>query len=138
MSSCRPAIHAARTFIVDDLPARLDALYQAVRSDAPAAQTLVVGYPRLFDGEDCNAGTWFSPIEEHRLNATANLLDRVIREQALAHGLGFVDPRPAFTGHAVCDQDEWINGLSAPLSESYHPNRQGQRGYADLVRPPGS
>ncbi len=134
MSSCRRAIHAARVFIVDQLPALLDTLYQAVRLRAPGARIAIVGYPRLFDGEDCNAGTWFSPTEERQLNATADLLDRVIRARAVAHGFDFADPRSAFTGHAVCAPVEWINGLSAPLSESYHPNRQGQRGYAHLVR----
>ena len=27
----------------------------------------MVGYPRIFMGEDCNAGTWFSPSEQTRL-----------------------------------------------------------------------
>jgi hypothetical protein len=30
---------------------------------------------------------------------------------------------------------EWLNGLSNPVSESYHPNRTGQSsGYLPLVR----
>jgi hypothetical protein len=32
---------------------------------------IVLDYPRLFNGEDCNALTWFSPSEETRLNQTA-------------------------------------------------------------------
>ena len=34
--------------------------------------------------------------------------------------------RPAaFVGHAVCDDVEWLNGLSNPVGESYHPNVAG-------------
>jgi hypothetical protein len=45
-----------------------------------------------------------------------------------------VDPRNAFNGHAICDDTEWLNGLSNPVMESYHPNRNGQSaGYTPLV-----
>jgi hypothetical protein len=33
----------------------------------------------------------------------------------------------------VCADVEWVNGLSTPTRESYHPNVRGQRAYADLV-----
>ncbi|MGH3496447.1 MAG: hypothetical protein ACRDP1_03165 [Nocardioidaceae bacterium] len=52
---------------------------------------------------------------------------------AAAHGFSFVNPESAFVGHAVCDSPEWLNGLSYPVMESYHPNRSGQEEYADLV-----
>lgn len=132
-SDCDGAIDDAQVFISNTLPGRLDALYAAIRSRAPKAKAVVVGYPRIFNGEDCNAGTFFSPAEETRLNATADLLDSTIRNRAVARGFSFVDPRSAFTGHAVCDSPEWLNGLSNPLTESYHPNHSGHSGYANLV-----
>jgi lysophospholipase L1-like esterase len=133
-SDCHGAIDSAQAYIAKRLPAQLNALYRAVRSRAPAGHVVVVGYPRLFDGEDCNAGTWFSPAEQSRINATADLLDELIARRAAAHGFGFADPRAPYIGHSVCAPREWINGLSEPLTESYHPNRLGQRAYADLVR----
>jgi len=96
----------------------------------------VVGYPRIFMGEDCNAATWFSPSEETRLNQTADLLNSKISAAASARGFLFANPTSRFIGHAVCDNPEWINGLSNPISESYHPNRTGHAsGYAPLVSP---
>jgi lysophospholipase L1-like esterase len=132
-SHCGAAIDRAQAFIKNTLPGRLDDLYAAIRAKAPNAKVTVVGYPHLFNGEDCNAGTWFSPTEESRLNRTADLLDSVTRGRAVAGGFGFVNPVTAFTGHAICDSTEWINGLSHPVRESYHPNRSGQKGYANLV-----
>jgi len=132
-SNCDAAIDQAQAIISGELPGRLDALYADIRSRAVYADVVVVGYPRLFNGEDCNAGTFFSPAEQERLNGTADLLAQVTSERAAAAGFDFVDPRGYFTGHAVCDSPGWVNGLSHPVSESYHPNRDGQLAYADLV-----
>ena len=107
------------------MPGRLSTLYASIRSKAPNAKVVVVGYPRIFNGEDCNAGTWFSPAEETRLNATADLLNSKTSAQASAKGFAFANPTSRFVGHAVCDSTEWLNGLSNPISESYHPNKAG-------------
>jgi len=133
MSNCNGAIDSAQNKIRTTLPGALDALYGAIRAKATTAKVVVVGYPRIFNGEDCNAGTWFSPTEESRLNATADLLNSTISARATAAGFSFVNPTSAYVGHAVCDDVEWINGLSNPVMESYHPNRSGQTGYANLV-----
>lgn len=134
MSNCNGAIDDAQAIVRNTLPARLGSLYGDLRNRAPNAQVVVVGYPRLFNGEDCNAGTWFSPAEQSRLNATADLLNATLRSAAGNAGFGYVDPTAAFVGHAVCDSPEWLNGLSWPITESYHPNRAGQAaGYLPLV-----
>jgi lysophospholipase L1-like esterase len=133
LGNCDNAVANAQNIIRNTLPGRLDALYSAIRSHATTARATVVGYPRLFNGVDCNAGTWFSPHEESILNQTADLLDSTMASRASAHGFAFVNPEQAFIGHAVCDSVEWINGLSNPVMESYHPNRSGQSAYANLV-----
>ncbi|WP_344775253.1 SGNH/GDSL hydrolase family protein [Nocardioides panacisoli] len=136
MSDCNGAITNARNIINNTLPGRLNTLYTSIRSKAPSAVVVVVGYPHLFMGEDCNAATFFSPSEETSLNSTADLLDSKLSAAASSHGFKFVNPVSRFTGHAVCDSVEWLNGLSNPVSESYHPNRLGQsQGYTPLVSP---
>jgi lysophospholipase L1-like esterase len=133
--TCESQIASAEAFITNTLPGRLDQLYTAIRAKAPAAKVVVVGYPRLFNVSDCQSLARISPTEQSELNGGADLLDTTMRGRASAHGFRFVDPRTAFTGHAVCDSTEWINGLSNPISESYHPNRTGQSaGYAPLVK----
>lgn len=133
-SDCDAAIDGAEAVIDGPLPASLASLYGEVASRAPSADVVVVGYPRVFMGEDCNALTWFSPQEQARLNATADRLNALLAERASAAGFGFANPTSAFTGHAVCDDPEWLNGLSSPIDESYHPNVAGHRdGYAPLV-----
>lgn len=133
-SNCNSAIDKAVAVIDGVLPAKLTSLYTAVRTRAPWATVVVAGYPRVFNGEDCNALTWFSPTEEARLNATADRLNSRIATAAQAAGIRYSSPTAAFIGHAVCNDREWMNGLSNPVVESYHPNRLGQSaGYAPLV-----
>ena len=133
---CDGAIDAAQAFITTTLPGRLNTLYASIRSKAPHAKVVVVGYPRIFMGEDCNAATWFSPAEEARLNQTADLLNSRTQTAASARGFSFANPTSRFIGHAVCDDVEWINGLSNPISESYHPNKPGHAsGYTPTVSP---
>ena len=136
MSNCNGAIDTAQAYINNTLPGKLSTLYASIRTRAPNAKVVVVGYPRIFNGEDCNAGTWFSPSEETRLNATADLINSKTSAQASARGFSFANPTSRFVGHAVCDDVEWLNGLSNPISESYHPNKTGHSsGYTPTVSP---
>ncbi|WP_067439758.1 SGNH/GDSL hydrolase family protein [Nocardioides jensenii] len=136
MSDCNGAIDGAQAYINNTLPAKLSTLYASIRAKSPTAKVVVVGYPRIFNGEDCNALTWFSPAEETRLNATADLLNSRTATQASAKGFSFANPTSRFIGHAVCDDPEYLNGLSNPISESYHPNKAGHAsGYAPVVSP---
>lgn len=140
-SDCYGAIEEAQTFIRNTLPGRLDQVNEAIKSRAPNAEVIVLDYPRLFNGENCNAFTFFTSGEEARLNETADLLKSVTSAAATRAGSHFVfrDVIPAFIGHAVCDggsgsTTEWINGLSDPVSESYHPKVQGHAdGYYPVV-----
>ena len=134
--NCDGAINSAQSFVNNTLPSRLTTLYSQIRSRAPYAKVVVVGYPRIFNGEDCNAFTWFSPAEQSRLNQTADLLNSRLASAASAAGFSFANPTSRFVGHAVCADDEWINGLSSPISESYHPKANGHAGgYTPTVSP---
>jgi lysophospholipase L1-like esterase len=132
---CAGRVATAQNYIRNTLPGQLNNVYSQIKSRSPTAKVIVLGYPRIFNGEDCNAGTWFSPDDETRLNATADLLRDVTRGRATAYGFTFKDAIPSFIGHAVCDSPEWLNGLSNPVGESYHPNTTGHSsGYLPLVR----
>jgi lysophospholipase L1-like esterase len=131
--TCWGDIDRAEAYIRDTLPGQLNQLYSTIKAKAPNARIVVVGYPRLFNGEQCNAIARISPGEQARLNEAADLLAATTRDRAVANGLSFVDARDPFSGHAICDDVGWLNGTSWPLGESYHPNRSGHGGYAGIV-----
>lgn len=132
--NCSSSISTANSFIKDKLPALLNTTYSDIHSRAPKAKVVVIGYPHLFtaDGQTCNADALTSGSEKS-LNSTADLLDSTIQSAASGHGFSFVDPRSAFNSHEVCSSSEWLNGLSNPISESFHPNVSGQSELASLV-----
>lgn len=140
-SNCNGAIDGAQAYIQNTLPGRLDLVNNTIKSRSPSAQVVVLDYPRLFNGTDCNAFTWFSSGEMTRLNQTADMLKNAMSAAATRAGSNFVfrDVIPAFVGHAVCDggsgsSTEWINGLSNPLGESYHPKVTGHaNGYYPVI-----
>lgn len=131
--TCGGDINNARSFITNTLPGQLDTLYTEIRRRAPNAQVIVVGYPRLFNGEQCNAGARISPDEQSSLNSVADLLASKTAAVAAAHGFGFIDARGPFNTHRICDDEEWLNGLSNPIGESYHPNRLGHDAFTLLI-----
>jgi lysophospholipase L1-like esterase len=140
-SDCNGAIDGAQNYINNTLPGRLDLVNNTIKSRSPNAKVFVLDYPHLFNGEDCIAGTWFSPSEETRLNQTADMLRDKLSQAASRAGSNFIfrDVIPPFIGHAVCDggggsSTEWINGLSNPVGESYHPKITGHaNGYYPVL-----
>lgn len=141
-SDCNGAINEAQSIIKNTLPGRLDTVNNEIKARAPSAKVIVLDYPKLFNGEDCNLLTFFTSAEETRLNETAEQMRTVLSAAATRAGANFTfrDVIPAFIGHAVCDggsgsSTEWINGLSSPTSESYHPKVAGHlNGYYPAVK----
>lgn len=131
-SDCDGAIDDGLDVIANELPDRYDTLFTRIAGAAPEARVAVGGYPLIFNGEDCNLATFFSPEEEDRLNAATRTLNELIAEQTAGHDFRYVDAEPSFDDHAVCDDEEWINGLSDPVVDSYHPNRSGHAAYASI------
>jgi lysophospholipase L1-like esterase len=116
-----------------ELPAKLDRAFRAIRSKAPNADVVVLGYPHINEPGAC-AIPGYTEAKRERINQGADLLDETIAEHARAAGLHYVDPRDQFSGHAVCSTDPWINGPTLPLTESFHPNTDGHAlGYLPVL-----
>jgi lysophospholipase L1-like esterase len=133
LGSCSATIQAGLNTLRTELPARLENVFQSVKDRAPGATVVVTGYPLLFNGTDCNPLTFFTQSEMKAINAGTAELNEAIRSAADDAGFRFVDAAPAFHGHAWCDPQPWINGLTFPVVNSYHPNIAGNTAYATLV-----
>lgn len=133
MSDSDPVLDDALAILRTQLPQRLAALLATVREGAPDAKVAVTAYPVLFNGEDCNTLTFFSPHEMGRIAEGVDALADTIGAATRDAGAEFVDPRGDFAGHAICDDIEWLNGASLPLEESFHPNAAGHAAYARRV-----
>ncbi|MFC5718600.1 SGNH/GDSL hydrolase family protein [Streptomyces gamaensis] len=126
-SACLARIDKARDYVTNTLPGRLDQTYSAIAAKAPSARVVVLGYPRFYqlDG-DCLAG--LSEAKRAAINAAADHLDSVVAQRAGAHGFAYGDVNTTFAGHELCSGDPWLNSVSFPVDESYHPTAAGHSG----------
>ncbi|MCE1178353.1 MAG: SGNH/GDSL hydrolase family protein [Micrococcales bacterium] len=136
-SGCLSTIDSTNARIAGELPAKLDQTYAAIRSRAPKAKVIIVGYPHLLgDTVGCSQADGITATEAPRLNALVDNLNATIAQRARANGFTFVNPVAAFDGHDVCSSSRYVWGKWAPLiTDIYHPTKAGYRnGYAPLVR----
>ncbi|MFI9384242.1 SGNH/GDSL hydrolase family protein [Kutzneria sp. NPDC052558] len=123
-SGCNTAVNNAKAFVGSTLPGLLDNTYNAIRGHAPNATVYVVGYPRFYQiGGSCSVG--LSDTSRGYINSGADALDSAISAAASRHGFRFVDVRTAFTNHGICSSSSWLNSVTLPVVNSYHPNSSG-------------
>jgi lysophospholipase L1-like esterase len=124
-ATCLASIDSAKAFMRNTLPGRLDTLNNAIESRAPSAHVVVLGYPRLYIIVSVCVG--LSNTKRTALNGAADLLDDTISAATSRAGFTFSDVRDEFAGHELCSGDDWLNAVTFPIGNSYHPTALGQR-----------
>ena len=124
-STCRNRVAQAEEYMRGTLPGRLDSLYSKIRSRAPSARVVVLGYPRLYTIVDGCAG--IGNAKRTALNGAADTLAGVTRQAAGRAGFTWSDVRDEFSGHELCSGDDWLNAVTIPIGSSYHPTARGHR-----------
>ena len=128
-SACVSAVDNAESAAKSQLPAKLDTLYSAIKAAAPNAHVVVLGYPEFYDLSKSSSCIGLSYTSRSAINGGSDLMDSVIATQAAAYGFTYVDVRPYFSGHQICDSSAWLHSLNIlDLTESYHPTAAGQSG----------
>jgi len=132
--ACGVAVGAAKAYANAVLPAKLDHTYAAIRSHAPNARVLVLGYPRLFELTSSCGLLGMDLAKRQTLDGGADAIDTAIAARAAAAGATFVDARSAFAGHGICAAQPWINSTTWPITDSYHPTSTGYKsGYLPVL-----
>jgi lysophospholipase L1-like esterase len=122
-SACLSEIQSSEASAQNALPAKLDSAYTAIRQHAPNATVVVLDYPHLFQTGSCL--TTLDNTKRTALNQAADILDGVIQSAVSRHGFTFADARGRFAGHGVCGSPAWINDITWPITDSYHPKASG-------------
>ena len=123
---CVNRTDTAKAYAQNTLPGLLDGVYAQIRSRAPSAKVVVLGYPRIYQVPgSCNVG--LGDTKRAVINSASDVLATVIAGRAGAKAFTYQDVRSAFAGHGICSGDWWLNSLSFPVDESYHPNKNGQK-----------
>ncbi|MGI5526909.1 SGNH/GDSL hydrolase family protein [Streptomyces syringium] len=134
-SVCHDDIAKVQQDFATKLDRDLGKVYRLIQQKAGNARVLVIGYPKVVrqTGTPCYGDGLMARASRQRLNGAAHTLNDVTRIAAGKHDFEFVEAEQAFKGHAICDKPEWINGLSLPTVESFHPNALGHQAYGWLI-----
>jgi lysophospholipase L1-like esterase len=138
-SACVNSVNQGVAATNTTLPAKLDATYAAIRSRAPSARVVVLGYPRLVSPTGSCGLFNLSATKRTALNNGADVLSAVIGARAAAAGFTYLDARGPFTGHGACGPAPWINRFNLfAIGDSYHPNAAGYtQGYLAMLNSAG-
>jgi lysophospholipase L1-like esterase len=122
---------------IDATEAKVAAVLQGIRSRAPQARALIVGYPDGLpvNGSNCWPTVPLSSGDISYINSLERQLNSVI-----AHAAGttatYVDTFTSSIGHDACKAPRvaWVNGV-VPTSPGYplHPNQAGEQNMASRV-----
>lgn len=126
-STCVSRINTAKAYVDSTLPGKLDNVYNVIRSKAPSARVVVLGYPRMYKlGTSC---VGLSETKRAAINGASDYLNAAVAKRAADHGFTFADIRTTFTGHEICSSSTWLHSLEwLDIGESYHPTAAGQSG----------
>ncbi|GAA1416196.1 SGNH family lipase [Kitasatospora putterlickiae] len=127
-SACLNAVATAKNYATNTLPGQLDRVYSAIRSKAPNARVVVLGYPHMYKvGGSCILG--IGDTKRAAINGAADVLDDVLAKRAANAGFAFGDVRSVFREHEICGSSTtWLNSATLPVDESYHPKAAGHSG----------
>ncbi|MFC8229925.1 SGNH/GDSL hydrolase family protein [Streptomyces sp. NPDC057287] len=133
-ATCVSRVNTAVSQMQNSLPGKLDSLYAGIRSRAPQAHVVVLGYPRFYKlSGTCIAG--LTETERGSINNASDVLNGVLAKRAADSGFTFSGVADEFTGHELCSGDAWIHSVSIPVTNSYHPKAVGQsNGYLPAFR----
>ena len=122
--------------------AQVRALHAELRSAAPNAAIVVLGYPLLVSGLECPAlqlpgdpESKLSAGEQSFLRQANIALNTAVERSAADNGLQYVASAAHFAGHEACGtSDDWVNGVAAlNPAGSFHPTARGQSEFARLI-----
>ncbi len=129
-SGCQTKLNSAENTVRTVLPGDLDTVYTDIRSRAPSASVVVLGYPRFYQVPgSCSLG--LSDTKRTAIDSGADLLDSTIAgEVAKFSGFRFADVRSAFSAHEICSSGTaWIHSVDfTHITDSYHPTPAGYSG----------
>jgi lysophospholipase L1-like esterase len=140
--------------LLEQVEEKVRLLLVEIRAEADQHATVIIlGYPQLFAGKDCNEAEYpwsalptpfrISAVEQNWIRDLSKELNKSLKRAADAAGVHFVGVADRFApseaaDHNVCGAGEdWLNGvdLFPYKAHMFHPNETGHElGYAAAVQ----
>ncbi|GAB3246765.1 SGNH family lipase [Arthrobacter pigmenti] len=124
-SQCAAAVKEANRRVTMELPAELATAFGAIRTAAPDAHVVVMGYPHLLSpqfGQSDSAAEGAAA-----LNKGVARLNTALESAAESAGFQYIDVTKEFRNHGVGSPRPWIHPNGSGI---FHPTAEGyQKGY---------
>jgi lysophospholipase L1-like esterase len=120
---------------IDNTAPAFGAALDAIRTRAPHAKIVVVGYLTYYQPGGCWPTDPVWGKDADYIQQTFDSLMSMMKSQALAHGDSYVDIRTPSANHGVCaGTDKWVEGaeLTSPAF-FYHPNATGMAAAGQII-----
>jgi lysophospholipase L1-like esterase len=114
---------------------RLLSLYQTIKTRAPNAKVLVIGYPTIFSPNTCPGGL-SAEDSEFLVKNNFGGIDQEMQKRAQAAGATYVDTATSSTGHGICAPvaDRWVeNRTPTHPAAPWHPNEMSMTNTANQI-----
>lgn len=114
----------------------LTALLKDVRTAAPSATVLLVGYPRILPSTGTCTVLGISTADATAVMGAEEALDTALADAAEGAGVPYVSPRAPSEGHDACaGAQAWTNGIAPAAGDGivFHPNARGMAAVGALV-----
>jgi len=121
---------------VNQLPARLGTMLDAIKAKAPQAKIVLVTYPRVFPADAASCGELDLSAEDTAyLAALGEKLEEAFVSATSSRQSLIADAYVRAEGHGPCAASErWVNGATvAATGIRYHPTATGHMEMARLV-----
>jgi lysophospholipase L1-like esterase len=114
---------------------RVARVLRAVRTTAPRARVVLVGYPRLVSTARACPAMRVAARDRPLLARVEAQLDRALAGAARRAGATFLDLRGASRGHEICSAHPWVNGAvtDQQRAAAFHPFAVEQQAVADAL-----
>jgi lysophospholipase L1-like esterase len=143
LRACTAGSQQCGDYVTDQAPPilqrttdELSALLADVRTKAPDARVLLVGYPRIAPPSGTCDALGIPADDVTSVLDAETALDAALRQAAARAKVDYVSLRGPSVGHDACAGDQaWTNGVSPAPGDGivFHPNARGMDAVAGVV-----
>lgn len=135
-TTCEQYVDGQAPAILTQTTGSVAALLDTVRSRAPQAEIVLVGYLRLSPTSGSCAALGLDRQAQDTVRSAEASLDDALATAAVSADVTFVSMRAASEGHDACAGDDaWTNGASASNGDGivFHPRSAGMQAVATEI-----
>lgn len=132
---CRDKTAAWASWVIKRLRLSLIGSFGAIRSLAPQARVIAVGYPQILGTSGACAKFPLATADIKYVNWFNSTINATIQAAAAKAGVEYLNVDEASQSHGICSTSPWVNGVTTipGVAAAFHPFPAEQKAVAELL-----